>query len=51
MLTIQDAAAAFGLSHKTIRRWVACGRLQAYRVGPRAIRVDRDSLMKMAQPV
>ena len=47
VMTVQQAADAAGLSHKTIRNWVTAGRLQAYRVGPRAIRVDRDSLLAL----
>jgi excisionase family DNA binding protein len=36
---------------KTIRRYIAAGRLRAYRVGPRLIRVDRESLLTLTQPV
>ena len=46
-LTIQQAAEAKNLSTKTIRRYIASGRLTAYRVGPRAIRVDRESLLDL----
>jgi excisionase family DNA binding protein len=51
MLTIQQAADEYGLSDKTIRRWIAQGRLRAYRVGPRAIRVDKDSLLNAVRPM
>ena len=46
-LTIQQAAEAKNLSTKTIRRYISSGRLTAYRVGPRAIRVDRESLLAL----
>ncbi len=49
--TIKQAAAWAGVDEKTIRRYIASGRLKAYRVGPRLIRVDRDSLLKLARPI
>ena len=52
LLKIQQAADAVGMSYPTIRRRIADGTLQAFRVGPREIRVDRDSLIKLAsQPI
>lgn len=51
MLTIQQAAEAIGVTDKTIRRRISEGTLLAYRVGPRAIRVDRDSLLTLARPL
>lgn len=46
-LTMKQAAEAFGLSDRTIRRWIADGLIVAYRVGPRFIRIDRDSLLAL----
>jgi excisionase family DNA binding protein len=51
MLTIQQAAEAYGTCDKTIRRRIADGSLLSYRVGPRLIRVDRDSLLALARPM
>lgn len=45
------AAEHLGLSVKTIRRWVAQGRIQGYRVGTRLIRVDLDELEQLARPI
>lgn len=50
-LSIQQAADAFGVSTKSIRRWVADGRISAYRIGSRTIRIDRDSLLAMQKPM
>mgnify|MGYP001435500878 CR=1 FL=1 len=50
-LSIQQAAAVFGLSQKTIRRWLAEGRIKGYRLGARAIRIDRDSLLAVQRPM
>ncbi|MCV6982987.1 helix-turn-helix domain-containing protein [Mycolicibacterium pulveris] len=49
--TIKQAADHHGLSEKTIRRYIAEGRLVAYRVGKRSIRVDRESLIRLATPL
>jgi excisionase family DNA binding protein len=51
MLTIQQAAEAIGVDPKTIRRRISEKTLIAYRLGPRAIRVDRDSLLQMVRPL
>jgi excisionase family DNA binding protein len=51
MLSVQDAAQAFGLAEKTIRRRIADGSLLSYRVGPRLIRVDTASLLALARPM
>jgi excisionase family DNA binding protein len=49
--TIRQASAYLGVSDKTVRRYIASGKLLAYRIGPRLIRVDRDSLLKLARPI
>ena len=50
-LTIKQAAEYHGVSDKTIRRMIAGGRLKAYRLGARMIRVDRDSLLALEKPM
>jgi excisionase family DNA binding protein len=49
--TQKQAAEFIGVDVKTIRRWISQGRLTAYRVGPRLIRVDRASILKLASPI
>lgn len=39
-LTIPQVAERFGVSTKTVRRWIASGDLPARRVGPRLVRID-----------
>lgn len=40
-----------GVSEKTVRRLIASGDLEARRMGKRLIRVSRDSLLALGQPV
>jgi excisionase family DNA binding protein len=49
--SIQQAAAWLGVHPKTIRRYIAQGRVKAIRIGPRLIRIERESLLAFATPV
>lgn len=42
--SIAEIADQFGLSTKTIRRYIAAGQITAYRVGPRTIRLNADEV-------
>ncbi|WP_284235722.1 helix-turn-helix domain-containing protein [Mycobacterium antarcticum] len=48
--TLAQAADFWGVSQKSIRRWLAEGRLKGHRVG-RQIRLDRESLLAIARPM
>ncbi len=48
---IPHAAEYLGVSTKTIRRYIAAGRLTAYRTGPRLIRVDLADVDALLQRV
>ncbi len=50
-MTLAEAAKWYGVSQRTLRRRVAEGRLRAYRVGPRAIRVSVADLDALAEPI
>ncbi|WP_264078181.1 helix-turn-helix domain-containing protein [Mycobacterium stomatepiae] len=50
-VSIQRTAKYFDVDERTVRRWIANGRLTATRIGPRLIRVDRDSISRLARPV
>lgn len=43
-LSIKQVAELYGLSPRTIRRYIAEGRLHAVRVGPRVIRLDDNEV-------
>lgn len=49
--SIADAADTYSVSTKTIRRWIASGRLPAFRVGPRKIRVRVEDVDALARPI
>lgn len=50
-LTLSDAAEWLSLDEKTLRRWISQGRLTAYRVGPKLIRLDADEIENMIRVV
>jgi excisionase family DNA binding protein len=45
-LSIQEVAAIYGVSPRSVRRYIAAGRLTALRVGPRLIRLDAAQVEK-----
>ncbi len=47
LLTMGEAADISRLSVATLRRRISEGSLAAHRVGPRVLRVDRDSLLAL----
>ena len=51
LIGLQEAAACCNVDPRTIRRWIAAGRINAYRVGPRLIKVDVAELDKVLRPV
>jgi excisionase family DNA binding protein len=51
LASIQETADYLGTSTKTVRRYIAAGRLKAYRLGDRAVRVDLDELDQALRPI
>ncbi|WP_254622822.1 helix-turn-helix domain-containing protein [Rhodococcus sp. W8901] len=51
LVTIGDAAAYLGCSTRTVRRYISAGRIEAYRVGNRMIRVDSAELDRLLRPL
>jgi excisionase family DNA binding protein len=51
-LTTLKVAAEYADAHpRTLRRWIAAGRVLAYGLGPRLIKVDLDELDGFMRPV
>ena len=48
--TVAEAARVLDVSRTTIWRWIAEGRLRAYRAGVRTIRIKREDLRALMQP-
>jgi excisionase family DNA binding protein len=49
-LTVQEAAQELRMSVSTVWRWIAAGRLTAYRFGPRKIRIRAQDLERVIRP-
>lgn len=49
-LTIAEAAEHLNVSDKTIRKWVAAGKLRAYRLNGKVLRFDLDDLEGFRTP-
>lgn len=50
LLSVAQAAHQLGVSPSTIWRWVDAGKLPAYRIGRKKIRVTREDLEQMVKP-
>lgn len=48
--TVAEAAAMLGVSASTVWRWVDAGKLPAFRVGPKAIRIKRRDVEAAVRP-
>ena len=51
LVSLQEGAQTIGVCVKTLRNWISEGRLTGYRLGPRAIRIDRNELFALARPL
>lgn len=51
MRSIAETAEYLGVCTKTVRRYIADGRLRAVRIGPRLIRVDGESVEALMRPI
>lgn len=49
--TMRDGAQILKCDPDTIRRYISQGRLTAYRVGDRLLRVDLDEVERLARPI
>ncbi|MCB1265048.1 MAG: helix-turn-helix domain-containing protein [Mycobacterium sp.] len=48
---LQEAADRCDVSYRTVRRWIAAGRINAVRVGPRLLKVNARDVDALIQPV
>jgi excisionase family DNA binding protein len=50
-ISIAEVADLFGVTDRTVRNWISEGKLEAYKVGPRAIRILESSLDLLCEPI
>lgn len=51
LVSIAEAAEYLGVTTRSIREWITEGRLPAYRVGPKVIRIKMADLEKQLRPI
>ena len=51
LVNIAKAAEYADVHPMTMRRWISAGRVRAYRVGPRLLKVDLNELDAMFRPI
>ena len=49
LLTIPDVAARLNVSERTVRAWIAAGRLAVVRLRPRCVRIEPDEVERMVE--
>lgn len=49
--SLTNAAEQYGVTTKTLRRWISAGRIHGYRFGPRMLRVDLDEIDALLRPL
>ncbi len=50
-IDLHAAGKIVGVTHYAVRRWIAAGRLPAFRFGPRILRVRRSDVVALGRPV
>jgi excisionase family DNA binding protein len=48
---IKTTSEQYDVSEKTLRRYIAEGKITGYRLGPRLIRVDLDEIEQLLKPI
>lgn len=51
MMPLDEAAVRYGVSVRTLRRWIRNGRVPGYRFGQRQLRVKRKDLDAQVRPL
>ena len=50
LVTTAEAGRLVGVHRQTVRAWVLAGRLPAYRIGPRSLKVSRADMFSLVTP-
>lgn len=51
LIGLPEAAERCGVHYRTVRRWIADGKLPAVRVGPKLLKVNASDLERVLSPV
>jgi excisionase family DNA binding protein len=51
LISIEQAAEILGCTDRSIRRWIAEGRLPAYRLVNKLVRLDADDVYGLLRPI
>lgn len=51
LISLTEAAEYMGVHTRTMRRYIAEGRVKGYRVGPRLVKVDKADLDGLMRPI
>ncbi len=51
LVSVAAAAQYLDVDPRTVRRHIASGRIPAYRVGPKLVKIDLDALGASLQPI
>jgi excisionase family DNA binding protein len=50
-LSKEQVSKLFGISERTVHRFIQSGDLEAVRIGPRLVRITAESVARLARPV
>lgn len=50
LFSVNEAAERYGVSSRTLRRWIASRRLPAQKFGPKLLRIRKADLDEMLKP-
>lgn len=51
LIKLAEGAALIGVNPRTLRRWIAQGKLNGWRLASNQIRIDRVELRSLAKPI
>lgn len=52
LVSAAEAAGVVGVSERTVRRWIAAGKVSSFRVGEKLIKVDLNEItQRMVKPL
>ena len=50
LMSVRNAAEQYGIAESTLRRWMATGKVETVKIGPRLVRIPIASLQGLVMP-